>query len=242
MRIFYTDTPELFECLLQVDGAPLTDATARIIIACDGKEFIFDCDIDINGNCTVTIPELVDYDILGLGTIQLEVTVEDVVFYPYQDSIEIRVPTDSGFNEFIEDANFDGVNLLTSPTWKNRKVYSDEPYLVLPGLKFNIALGDTKPDLKFFVFKRGEQFGDPIPLPNIVNYSIVMKIYDYNNTLVAFGPVTVYDQSSGQFTYTFNALDFIKSGIYFFEVEFTSDTNTFTLPKTNMKNEIIVRE
>lgn len=243
MTTFYTDKSKLFSCLLEVDGAPLSEASARLILEVNGREFIFDCTIDNLGNCTVTIPPLVSYNVLGIGTMTLEVEVEDVLFVPYTDTIEVLVPTTSGYNDFISQTNYDGEDLLYRPTWYNKKVYSETPYIVLPNLKFNIAIGDTKPDLKFFIFKLGEQFGDPIPFPNLDTYTITVKFYDYNSNLIAFGAPSAINQRSGEIIYTFSPFDFAKSGIYFFEVELMDENGSvLTLPESNIKNEVIVRD
>jgi len=242
MQIFYTDISKLFECDIQIIGAPLTDATARLIFDIGGKEFSFNGSINSVGHCVFNIPALGDYNVLGAGNLTLEVVVDNVLFKPFTDTINVQDSNGSDFLSYIQTTDYDSADLIDNPTWKVKRPYNEAPYLVLPDLKFNMAIGDTKPDLKFFVFKKGEQFGDPIPLPNMSSYTIVIKVYDYNSNLITFGSTTNIDQLSGQISYTFGPLDFIKSGIYFFEVEFTSSSQTFTLPENNVRNEIIIRD
>ena len=146
------------------------------------------------------------------------------------------------FEEYKNRKNYDCIDIINKQNDLSKLPYNENPYIIVPGFKFNMAIGDTKPDLIFFVYKLGEQFGDPIPLPNLKVYNIVVKIYDYNSNLITFNKINKFDQNSGQINYCFNSLDFIQSGIYFFEVEFTDKNgSTFTLPESNIKNEIIVR-
>lgn len=241
-QIFYTDISKIFECDIILENAPLTDVIPRLIFKVSNRTFMFSGTIDGLGHCTFLIPALGSYNIIGTGTINLEIVVENVVFEPFSDTIIIKQSNGSDFNTFIGTTNYDGVNLNDNNyTWLNKKVYNEAPYIVLPGKKFNIKLGNNKPDLKFFVFKLGEQFGDPIPLPNLSTYTITLKVYDFNYKIVCMGLVTIKDQISGQLSYTFDILDFSESGVYYFEVEFVSSENSFTLPDSNIKNEIIVR-
>lgn len=242
MQIFYTDISKIFECDIQVIGAPLTDATARIIIDINDREVVFNGSINSIGHCVFNIPPLASYNILGQGILTLEVVVDNVLFKPFTDNITVKDSNNSDFISFTQNTDYDSSDLIDNSTWKTKRPYDEAPYIVLPSLKFNMAIGDTKPDLKFFVFKKGEQFGDPIPLPNMSSYTIVVKVYDYNSNLITFGTTSTVDQLSGQVSYTFGPLDFIKSGLYFFEVEFTSSQQTFTLPGTNIRNEIIIRD
>ena len=243
MQLFYNNKSKNLNFLLKIDNSPLTDVTAKFIIKVNNNIINFAANIDELGNCSVTIPPLYSYNVLGIGTLQLEVAQNNLIYYPFSDEIIVQNPAGLDFSQFATDINYDSQDLLSSPTWRNKHVYNSSPYLVLPDLKFNIAIGDTKPDLKFFVFKLGEKFGDPIPLSNLASYTITIKIYDYNANLIAFGPASSIDVSSGEITYTFNPFDFIQSGIYFFEVEFKgTNGDVFTLPESNIKNEIIVRD
>lgn len=147
---------------------------------------------------------------------------------------------DSGFSTFQSD--YDKVNRIDTPTWTKRKVYDDRPYLILPNYKFNMKIGDTKPIFKCFVKKAGEQFGDAITLPNLDTYTITFKVYDYNDNLVFMGPMVASNTDAGELTYVFSSLDFSQAGLYYCEVELTNGSNTFTLPDTHIKYEIIVRD
>lgn len=242
MQIFYNNKSQVFTFPLTIDGVPVTGTTAQLILTVSNTVLNFVCTIDGEGNCTVTIPPLLNYNVLGKGNMVLQVTQGEEVWTAFQDVLDIQIPIDLAFGEFTTQTDYDSQDLTYLQSWRIKKPYNESPYLVLLGSKFNIAIGDTKPDLKFFVFKLGEQFGDPIPLPNMSSYVITIKVYDYNCNLIAFGPASSLDQLSGQITYTFTPFDFITDGIYFFEVEFKNPGGmVFTLPESNIKNEIIVR-
>lgn len=145
----------------------------------------------------------------------------------------------SEFGDF--DSNYDKVNRIDINTWTTKKVYDETPFLILPNLKFNIILGDTEPALMVFVKKGGEQFGDSITLPNLENYTITIKVYDKNSKLIIIDEMIINDLESGQIKYNFKQLDFIKSGTYYYNIEFSKEDKKFTLPNTNIKHLIIVK-
>lgn len=241
-QIFYTDIIKLFECDITLENASLTDAIPRIIFSVGKRKFIFTGTVDGAGHCVFIIPPLKSYNVLGAGTMNLEIIVDNVLFEPFSDDILIKDSTNSDYESFNSETNYDSTNVIDNPSWMNKKVYNEDGYLVLPGKKFNIKLGDNKPDLIFYVFKAGEQFGDPIPFPNFAKYQITFRVYDFNYKLVCQGPVIYQDQRSGQLKYTFHHLDFSETGIYYFEVEFKCRDKTFTLPSNNVKYEIVVRK
>ena len=145
----------------------------------------------------------------------------------------------SEFDEF--ESNYDKVNRIDTPTWTTKKVYDETPFLILSSLKFHLALGDTGPDLMVFVKKNGEQFGDPITLPNLDEYAITIKFFDKNNKLVTVGTMQVNDLESGQIKYSFSPFDFMQPGIYYYTVRLEREGNSFTLPASNVKHLITVK-
>ena len=240
-QVFYTDITKIFECDITLSNAPMTDVIPRLIFNVGGKTFIFTGTVDGLGHCVFEIPPLGIYNVLGTGTVTLEIIVDSIVFEPFSDTVTVMQSNGSDYNSFVRETNYDSQNLIDNPTWLDRKVYDDCAYMVLPGGKYNIKLGDSKPDLQFYVFKSGEQFGDPIPYPNLEQYAVTLKVYDFNYKLVCMGPVIRKDQRLGLLVYSFHHLDFSESGVYYFEVEFLCRFNTFTLPGNNRKFEIVVR-
>ena len=83
------DTPKTFECVVQVDGAPLSETTVRLVIDTKSFALVFPGTIDTDGNVTVEIPKLNKLIPEGkMGPISLEVVVDDTIFYPFNDTYE----------------------------------------------------------------------------------------------------------------------------------------------------------
>ena len=86
----YTDKQEIFECKITLEGASLTQATARIIVETQDLKLMFEGTIDKDGNCKVPIKKLrglVGEDIKG--TMKLEVIAEDTYFMPWESDFEV---------------------------------------------------------------------------------------------------------------------------------------------------------
>ena len=73
----YTDKKENFECKIYLEGASLTDATARLILENENVSLIFKGDIDKNGKCQVPIK-------------QLKVIAEDTYFQPWSSDFLVE--------------------------------------------------------------------------------------------------------------------------------------------------------
>jgi len=147
----------------------------------------------------------------------------------------------SGFNTFTTD--YDKVDLIDINTWAYKKTYDEKPFLVVPNYKFNLKLGDTMPCFRCFVKKLGEQFGDPITLPNLDQYVIYLNVFNYSDNIIFKGRMNIVNLSLGELGYQMTHLDFSCAGVYYAEVEFTDPNGMiFTLPDTHIKYEIIVRE
>ena len=144
----------------------------------------------------------------------------------------------SSFDEF--QSNYDKVNRIDVDTWTKKKIYDESPYLVLPALKYHLKLGDTS-EFKCSIMKLGEQFGDPIGLPGLEDYSITLKVMDFNYNVVCIGNMNVIDANTGQVGYVFSPLDFSNNGKYFFEIMLVGEDASFTLPGQSIRYEIIVR-
>ena len=86
----YTDKQEIFECDLFLEGASLTDSSARIIVETKDLILLFEGEIDKKGNCKVPIRKLkglLDED--TTGNIKLEVIAEDTLIEPWQSEFVV---------------------------------------------------------------------------------------------------------------------------------------------------------
>ncbi len=85
MYKLFTDKKENFECKIELEGASLDNAVARLVIESKKLNLLFEGTVDTKGNCVIPIDKL-----RGLlkeddsGSIKLEVIAEDVYFNPWE--------------------------------------------------------------------------------------------------------------------------------------------------------------
>jgi len=90
MYKLYTDKQETFECDIQLEGASLTNSTARLIIETEDLALLFKGNINASGKCTIPVKKL--KGLLGesaKGNIKLEVIAEDTYFTPWESQFEV---------------------------------------------------------------------------------------------------------------------------------------------------------
>ena len=90
MYKLYTDKQEIFECDIQLEGASLTNSTARLIIETEDLALLFKGNINASGKCTIPVKKL--KGLLGesaKGNIKLEVIAEDTYFTPWESQFEV---------------------------------------------------------------------------------------------------------------------------------------------------------
>ncbi len=81
----YIDKKENFECQLQLQGASLRKAKARMIVENDDFNLMFEGKITQNGKCTIPINRMKGLlDEGASGMMKLEVIAEDVYFQPWE--------------------------------------------------------------------------------------------------------------------------------------------------------------
>ena len=91
MYKLYTDKQENFECKLQLEGASLKKAFARIILESDDMNLVFKGTIDKTGKCSIPIKKMKGLlDESTKGAMKLEVVAEDVYFQPWQSEFIIE--------------------------------------------------------------------------------------------------------------------------------------------------------
>jgi hypothetical protein len=92
MSVFnlHTDKNSNFECRIELEGASLKNAIARIVVESQKLNLVFNGTITEHGKCTVHIQEM-----KGLleehtkGKIWLEVIAEDTYFQPWESNFEV---------------------------------------------------------------------------------------------------------------------------------------------------------
>jgi hypothetical protein len=58
MYKLYTDKQETFECDIQLEGASLTNSTARLVIETEDLALLFKGTINTSGRCTIPVKKL----------------------------------------------------------------------------------------------------------------------------------------------------------------------------------------
>ena len=74
----YTDKPTNFECKIQLEGASLSKASARLVLEAPDRNLLFVGEISKAGQCSISIDKLrgiLDED--TKGKLKLEVIVDD---------------------------------------------------------------------------------------------------------------------------------------------------------------------
>jgi len=91
MYKLFTDKSELFECDIKIEGATLSNSTARLVVETNDYSLMFNGKINSSGKCTIPIKKLkglIDESIKG--NIRLEVIADDTYFIPWKSEFEIN--------------------------------------------------------------------------------------------------------------------------------------------------------
>lgn len=92
MYKFYKDKAENFECKINIEGASLSNATARLVLENEEFNLVFKGKINNSGQCIIPIKKLKILSENLKGKLQLEVIVDnDTYFIPYQDDFIVDV-------------------------------------------------------------------------------------------------------------------------------------------------------
>ena len=91
MYKLYTDKSELFECDIKIEGAQLSNSTARLVVETNDYSLMFNGKINSNGKCEIPIRKLKGLiDESTTGNIRLEVIAEDTYFTPWKSDFAIE--------------------------------------------------------------------------------------------------------------------------------------------------------
>ena len=86
----YRDKNENFTCDINVEGAKLSETTARLIIETAEWTLMFEGEIDKRGKCTIPIKKLNLFNENTVGKVKLEVNAEGNVFIPWESDCKIK--------------------------------------------------------------------------------------------------------------------------------------------------------
>lgn len=86
---FYRDIDEVFECNVTIEGT-MSTATVRLILNTDTWNLVFYGKIKRDGTCLIPIKKLTVLPSGTTGRATLEVVVDDVVFYPWENAFRVE--------------------------------------------------------------------------------------------------------------------------------------------------------
>jgi hypothetical protein len=88
MYTLYSDKNNIFECDIQLEGASLSQAFARVIVEGEELNLIFNGEITNEGNCRIEMPKL--NMLKEGGEMKLEVIADDMYFNPWNSDFELK--------------------------------------------------------------------------------------------------------------------------------------------------------
>jgi hypothetical protein len=87
----FVDKPITFECKIELDGASLTETSARLVIERGNHHIMFEGTVNSHGVCTIPVSKmrgLLDED--ATGSMRLEVIAEDTFFQPWESDFHVE--------------------------------------------------------------------------------------------------------------------------------------------------------
>lgn len=118
-----------FECNIDLNGASLADAHARLIIESDNLALMFHGAIARNGKCKITIPRLRGLaEELSSGEMTLEVIVDDTYFQPWSSPFTLESSKRVTVTEVVEKKKKMNVVVTNNPSDKLIKTIVRELY------------------------------------------------------------------------------------------------------------------
>jgi len=88
MYTLYSDKNNIFECDIQLEGASLSQAFARVIVEGNNLNLVFNGNITNDGNCRIEMPKL--NMLKEGGEMKLEVIADDMYFNPWNSDFELK--------------------------------------------------------------------------------------------------------------------------------------------------------
>ena len=153
MYTLYSDKNNIFECDIQLEGASLSQAFARVIVEGDNLNLVFNGNINNDGNCRIEMPKL--NMLKEGGEMKLEIIADDMYFNPWNSdfqlkksksvTVEVKQPTDNIIKENKAKVK---VNISNQTPVKKKRVTPKQP---IKESKF------TKQDLKNLLMKLRSQ-------------------------------------------------------------------------------------
>lgn len=87
----FRDRAETFECRVHVEGSTLSNTKVRLLIESSEWNVYFNGKMTSDGRCVIPLKKMSILSEGLTGKIMLEVTVEDTVFYPWQETFQVQM-------------------------------------------------------------------------------------------------------------------------------------------------------
>jgi hypothetical protein len=88
----FLDKQTLFECKVELEGADIRNARARVVVENTNHSVLFEGQIDSTGKCTIPIKKLRGLFNEGdSGDIKLEIIAEDLYFQPWSNKFKTEM-------------------------------------------------------------------------------------------------------------------------------------------------------
>lgn len=86
----YTDKPTKFECKIELEGASLNEAAARLILESNDKSMLYEGTINQAGQCEINVGKVKGiFSDNDVGSLKLEVIVDDAYFLPWENNFKV---------------------------------------------------------------------------------------------------------------------------------------------------------
>lgn len=86
----YTDKPTQFKCRIQLDGASLKEARARLVVNGPSTSILYEGKIERDGICAINIKNIKEiFEVDDTGEMQLEVIADGNYFQPWSSDFTV---------------------------------------------------------------------------------------------------------------------------------------------------------
>lgn len=86
----YRDRDETFECKVNVEGAALSNSSARLILESDVWNLVFSGKIYKDGRCIIPLRKMTVLPEGTIGKARLEIIIDDTIFVPWEDAFMVE--------------------------------------------------------------------------------------------------------------------------------------------------------
>ena len=86
----YRDRDETFECKVNVEGAALSNSSARLILESEVWNLVFSGKIYKDGRCIIPLKKMTVLPEGTIGKARLEIIIDDTIFVPWEDAFMVE--------------------------------------------------------------------------------------------------------------------------------------------------------